>query len=742
MDSHKTYVVVGMSCAACARAVERAVSRLPFVSTAAVNLATEKLFVSYDGERGGEGEIKSAVVAAGFELRDYKEQDAAAAPSERAKEYKSAKTRFFVLLGFSLVLMYVAMGEMMGLPIPSAISHAESFVVNSVLQLILCIIVMAIGYKFYTGGFKALFRLHPNMDSLVAVATTVGFIYSVYGMIRGIRTGVHEMLYFDSPAMIITLIMLGRLLETRQKGKTSDAIDRLYALAAPTALVEKDGGLTELPVEMVQSGDVCLVKPGYKIPVDGVIIEGETTIDESMLTGESIPVDKSVGAKVTGATLNGGGAIRIEATTVGENSTLSGIIKIVEQASGSKAPIQKLADVIAGYFVPAAFGIGLLASVIWLIAGQTVDFALKIFVSVLVISCPCALGLATPTALIVGTGVGARHGILFKDGESLQKCSKVDTVVFDKTGTLTTGRPEVTDILPAPGISETELLTLAASAEYTSGHPLANAVVARAEADGLTLLPSSGLASLAGHGVTANVKGDTIIAGNAALMRQQSVDIKELEPQAARLAREAKTPMYFAKGREIIGIIAVADQIKADSAEAVSQLKAFSVKSAVITGDNRQTAEAIAAEAGVDNVMYEVLPTQKAAEVERLRQNGRTVAMVGDGINDAPALATADVGIAVGSGTDIAVSASDVVLIGSSLSAVPKAVRLSRAVMRNIKQNLFWAFCYNSIMIPVAAGVLFAFGGPLVSPIISAACMSLSSVCVVTNALRLNFIKL
>lgn len=742
MDTHKTFVVVGMSCAACSRAVERAVSRLPFVSAAAVNLATEKMFVSYDDSRGTEQQIRDAVTAAGFELKDFKEQAPGKAPTDRMAEYRKARRRFFLLLVFSLSLIYIAMGEMMGLPIPAAISHMNNYALNCYIQLLLCVIVMVIGRQFYIGGFKAILRGAPNMDSLVAVATGTAFIYSVYGMIAAFRSGEHTMLYYDSPAMIITLIMLGRLLETRQKGRTGDAIDRLYALAAPTALVEKNGSTVELPVEMVQSGDICLVKPGYKIPVDGEILEGETTVDESMLTGESMPVEKKAGDRVTGATVNGSGALRVRATAVGADSTLAGIIRIVEEASGSKAPIQKLADVIAGYFVPAAFGIALLAAVIWLIAGESFDFALKIFVSVLVVSCPCSLGLATPTAIIVGTGVGARKGILFKNGETLQKCSGIDTVVFDKTGTLTVGRPEVTDIVPADGVTEDRLLQLAASAEYTSGHPLAEAIVTYAEDKGVALLPSSGLATVGGRGVTALVDGETIVAGNAAFMREQSVELGSLEAAASRLAAKAKTPMYFAAGRRPLGVIAVADRIKPDSAEAVSRLRALGVKTAIITGDNRQTAEAIAAEAGTDSVLYEVLPAGKAEEIAAMRQNGRSVAMVGDGINDAPALATADVGIAVGSGTDIAVSASDVVLIGSSLSAVPKAIRLSRAVLRNIKQNLLWAFCYNTLAIPIAAGLLYAFGGPLLSPVISAACMSLSSVTVVTNALRLNFIDL
>lgn len=743
MENHKTFVVEGMTCAACAHAVEKSLTRLPFVNTAAVNLATEKLFISYDGARGTEQQIKSAVSAAGFELRDFKPQTASAGqPPAHTREYGAAKRSFIVLLVLSLLLVYVAMGEMMGLPVPNTISHSGGFAVNSLIQLLLCASIMVTGRSIYIGGFKSLFALRPNMDSLVAVATTAAFLYSIYAMIVGIKTGVHEMLYFDSPAMILTLITLGRMLEARQKGRTGDAIARLYSLAAPTALILKNGEFVELPAEMLQKGDICLVKPGYKIPADGVITEGSTSVDESMLTGESMPAEKAVGDRVTGATINGSGAIRLEVTAVGEDTALAAIIRIVEQASGSKAPIQKAADTAAGYFVPVAFAIAVLASAIWLITGSGFAFALKIFVSVLVISCPCALGLATPTAIIVGAGVGARHGILFKDGEALQKCRSVDTVVFDKTGTLTAGRPQVTDIVPFLGLSENELLAKAAAAEATSGHPLADAVVRLAAERGIAFEPGSGLAAFGGFGITVSVAGQTVIVGNAALMKQQSVDTSAADPVAARLAAAAKTPIYFAIGRRLAGIIAVADTIRPSAAAAVAGIKRMGLKTVMITGDNRHTAEAIAAEAGVDSVMYEVLPDQKAAEVSRLRQNGHTVAMVGDGINDAPALATADVGIAIGSGTDIAVSAADVVLIGASLTAVPKAVALSRAVMRDIKQNLFWAFCYNAFAIPIAAGVLYRPFDFLLNPVIAAACMSLSSICVVSNALRLKFVKL
>lgn len=742
MDKHKTFSIEGMSCAACAHAVEHAVGRLPFVSAAAVNLATERLFVSFDAARGSEGDIKAAVSAAGFTLHDFKPQDRTEAPKKRAAEYRGARRRFFALLTLSLLLIYTAMGEMIGLPVPAAISFGSAYYINSLIQLVLCAAIMGVGYEYYVGGMSALFRLHPNMDSLVAVATGAAFIYSVYGMIRAFSGGEKVMLYFDSPAMILTLITLGRMLEVRQKGKTGEAIERLYSLAPPTALVIKDGEPVELPLEMVAEGDICLVQPGRSIPADGVITEGETSVDESMLTGESMPADKKPGDRVTGATLNGGGAIRVKITAAGERSTLSEIIRIVEQASGSKAPIQKLADKAAGIFVPAALAVALAAAAIWMIAGQSFDFAIRIFVSVLVISCPCALGLATPTAIIVGTGAGAKRGILFKDGETLQKCRSIDTVVLDKTGTITAGTPQVTDVIPAEGVTGTELLALAAAAEGASGHPLAQAVVREAKARGISAPPAPALTALGGYGITAEVGGETVTAGNAALMEKRGIDISSLAPAAAAQAAQAKTAMFFAKGRTLSGVIAVADTIKPDSAAAIRALKKLGIKTVMITGDNRHTAEAIALQSGVDSVMYEILPARKAQEVARLRHNGHATAMVGDGINDAPALATADVGIAVGSGTDIAVSAADVVLTGSSLAGVPRAVILSRAVIRNIKQNLFWAFGYNTVAIPIAAGALYALGGPLLSPIIAAACMSLSSICVVSNALRLKFINL
>ncbi len=737
MVKNETYSIGGMSCAACSRAVERAVGRLEFVRSAGVNLATEKLSVTFDDRLGSEDDIRAAVEHAGFTMFS------AAAPRqnltrEKSEEYRRALRRLWVLIAFSLPLIYVAMGPMLALPYPNALLPAVNRVLNGAVQLVLCVPVLVICRDLLKDGFTALVKLRPNMDSLVTLGAAAAFLYSVGALLFGGS----QSLYFDSPAMILTLISVGKTLEMRQKSRTGEAIARLYSLAPPTALVlQSDGSFAETALELVERGDVCLVKPGARVPVDGEITEGSSAVDESMLTGESVPVEKTVGEHVTGATINITGALRVRATSVGEDSTLSGIIRIVESSAGSKAPIQHLADTVAGWFVPAVLAVALTAMVIWLLCGATFAFALNIFVCVLVISCPCALGLATPTSIMVGTGRGAAMGILFKDGEALQKARDIDTVALDKTGTITCGVPRVTDVFPVDGLSDTALLLSAASAERFTEHPLGAAVVREALARGLKLQECTDFTAVSG-GMTARVGGRLISGGNLPMMQQSNIDTAAMDAQAKLSAAAGNTPLYFAADDRLLGLICVADAVKNDSAHAVGTLRDMGVRTVMLTGDNILTAAAVAKQVGVDSVEAGILPSDKAAAVQKLRRDGRTVAMVGDGINDAPALASADIGIAIGSGSDIAVCSADIVLMGSSLDAVPAAIRLSRAVIRNIRQNLFWAFCYNCVSIPVAAGVLYALGGTLLSPAIAAAAMSLSSVCVVTNALRLNYINL
>lgn len=746
--THTTLTVKGMTCAACSASVERVVSKLDFVQSAAVNLATEKMSVTFDETAGSIDDIAAVIERAGFSIVQPSE-----APSdsqrfaEQEQSLKQQRNTLIVALVFTIPLFYIAMAPMIGfvrLPYPAFLDHTAHPVTNALVQLALTIPVLVCGRNFYINGFKALFKLHPNMDSLVAVGTSAAFLYSLASLIRVLAGNHHAVMdmYFESAAMIVTLIMVGKYLEARAKRKTGNAIASLYSLSVPTATVDRDGVVSEVALEDLVIGDIVLVRPGAKVPADGIIVEGTSALDESMLTGESMPVEKGVGDTVTGATVNKNGALRVQVTRLGEDSTLAQIIRLVEEAQGQKAPIAKLADIVSGYFVPISMGIGLLAAVIWLIAGQEFSFALKIFVSVLVIACPCALGLATPTAIMVGTGKGAANGILFKNGEALETAKGVSVVLFDKTGTITEGRPVVTDILPADGFDETALLTLAASAEHMAEHPLGEAIVSAAQQRNLTLHKSGSYTALPGLGIEVAVDGHTVLAGNRALMEQRGIDISALADSSDALAAQARTPMYFSKDGLIAGLIAVADTVKPGSPEAIATLKEWGIKTVMLTGDNKTTAAAIAKQVGIEETVSEVLPQDKAALVARYRADGSIVAMVGDGINDAPALASADVGIAIGSGTDVAIESADVVLMGSSLTGVCKAIKLSRAVIRNIRQNLFWAFCYNSIGIPIAAGLLFAFGGPLLSPVIAAAAMSLSSVSVVANALRLNFLKL
>ena len=631
---------------------------------------------------------------------------------------------------------------MIGMPLPKIINPMVNPLNFALFQIILTVPVMAIGYKFYLIGFKNIIKLSPNMDSLIAVGTSAAFIYSLFGMYKIITGDISYAmhLYFEAAVTILTLITLGKYLEAVSKGKTSEAIKKLMGLAPKTATVIRDNKEIIVSVDEVVVGDIVLVKPGKKLPVDGEVIEGSTAIDESMLTGESIPVEKNVGSNVIGASINKTGFIKYKATKVGKDTALAQIIRLVEDAQGSKAPIAKMADVISSYFVPIVIGLAILSAIVWLIAGETPIFALTIFISVLVIACPCALGLATPTAIMVGTGKGAENGVLIKGGEALEITHKIDTIVFDKTGTITEGKPVVTDIL-TKNKEKDVLLSLAASAEKGSEHPLGEAIVRAALEKKLELKTLNNFNAIPGHGIEVTIDKDNILLGNLKLMKEKNIDVEEFKLDSDKLANEGKTPMYIAINNKLEGIIAVADVVKPSSFEAIKELHNMGIKVAMITGDNKKTAEAIAKQVGIDIVLSEVLPEDKANEVKKLQGQNNKVAMVGDGINDAPALAQADIGIAIGSGTDVAIESADIVLMRSDLMDVIVAIKLSKATIRNIKQNLFWAFGYNVLGIPVAMGVLHIFGGPLLNPMIAAAAMSLSSVSVLANALRLKKFK-
>lgn len=734
-----TYRVEGMTCAVCAGRVEKVTKKIEGVQDSVVNLTTEKMSITVDDDIVTYGDIKRAVEKAGYKL--VREEEKENTEKKLSDKDKLLRRLIFSCI-FTIPLLIVTMGHMVGMPLPKIIDPMVNPMNFAVFQIILTVPVMAIGYKFYLIGFKNLIKLSPNMDSLIAVGTSAAFLYSVFGMYK-IATGdtsyaMH--LYFEAAVTILTLITLGKYLEAISKGKTSEAIKKLMGLAPKTATIIREGNEIVIPIDEVVVGDIILVKPGEKLPVDGEVIEGSTAIDESMLTGESIPVEKIVGSNVIGASINKTGFIKYKATKVGGDTALSQIIKLVEDAQGSKAPIAKMADVISAYFVPIVIGLAIFSAIAWLIAGETPVFALTIFISVLVIACPCALGLATPTAIMVGTGKGAENGVLIKGGEALEITHKINTIVFDKTGTITEGKPVVTDIV-SRGKENNILLALAASAEKGSEHPLGEAIVRAAIEKNIELKSLENFNAIPGHGIEVVIENESILLGNLKLMKERSIDIGELRVEADRLANEGKTPMFIAINNSLEGIIAVADTVKPSSINAIKELHNMGIKVAMITGDNKKTAEAIAKQVGIDIVLSEVLPEDKANEVKKLQVKDDKVAMVGDGINDAPALAQADIGIAIGSGTDVAIESADIVLMRSDLMDVIVAIKLSKATIRNIKQNLFWAFGYNVLGIPVAMGVLHIFGGPLLNPMIAAAAMSLSSVSVLANALRLKKFK-
>ncbi len=752
----------GMTCAACAMRVEKALKSLDGVTEAAVNFATEKAVVRYDAGKIRLSAIKEAIENAGYKALEQTNSGADEDSVRKQKEIRTMWIKFIVSAVFSLPLLYIAMAPMITfahLPFPAALQPMEHPLAYALTELLLTLPVIASGYKFYTVGFKSLIKLSPNMDTLVAIGTSSAFLYSAYNtwlIARGNHHAVDH-LYYETSGVIITLILLGKTFEAVSKGRTGEAIKKLMGLQPKTAIIIVDDAEREIPIDEVEIGDIVVVKPGAKIPVDGTVTGGRSAVDEAMLTGESMPVDKKEGDPVYAASINTTGVIQFRAEKVGSDTALAQIIKLVEDAQGTKAPIAKLADIVSGYFVPIVVAIALASGAAWYFAtGGDIAFALKIFISVLVIACPCALGLATPTAIMVGTGKGAENGILIKGGEALETAHKIDTVILDKTGTITEGKPSVTDIITLGDMDEQSLLRLAASAERGSEHPLGQAIVRGAEERGLELATAERFESLTGRGIEAVIDGQMVLAGNNKLMEERGVSLEGASELSDRLAMEGKTPMFIAAGGKLCGVVAVADVVKQSSRAAIKRLREMGVEVAMITGDNKKTAEAIARQVGIGRTLAEVLPKDKANEVkklqnagrERVSQNvppadakGKCVAMVGDGINDAPALAQADVGIAIGSGTDVAMESADIVLMRSDLMDVPTAIELSKRTIRNIKQNLFWAFGYNVVGIPIAAGLLHVFGGPLLNPMIAAAAMSLSSVSVVLNALRLKRFK-
>lgn len=732
------FAVTGMTCAACSAHVEKAVSRLSGVQSAPVNLMLGSMTVTYDEKAVTEGDIIAAVKAAGYGASPASQTDQGQLRRDQDAALRRRKKHLIWSVVFLVPLFYLSMGHMMGLPLPQVL-HTHPLLL-ACLQLALVIPILILNRNYFTVGFSRLVKLSPNMDSLVAVGAAAGLVYSLIEMgllAAGQVSGMPD-LYFESAGMILTLVTVGKYLEERSRGKTTGAISALLALAPESAVVRRQGQELTIPTEEIVAGDTVIVRQGGRIPVDGVITDGHAAVDESAITGESLPVEKVPGDAVTSATVTSSGYLELRATRVGGDTTLSQIIRLMEEAVSSKAPISRLADRISGIFVPAVMAISLTAALLWaFVGGMDVRFCLSIAIAVLVISCPCALGLATPVAIMVGTGQAAQQGILIKSAESLELLHKVQTVVLDKTGTVTMGQPRVTDILCAPGVTEEELLCVAASAEKPSEHPLAHAIVEESQARHIPLCPVSGFRSVPGGGIQATLSGEAVLAGNAGYLAQNGVSLAAMEADAHRLAEDGKTPLFFAESGRLLGCVAVADVVKPDSAKAIAALRRMGRRVVLLTGDNQRTANAIARQIGVDQVIAQVLPQDKAKCVAQLQQQGQRVAMVGDGVNDAPALAQADVGLAIGAGTDIAIESADVVLMKSSLLDIPAAMDLSRAVLRNIKQNLFWAFFYNSIGIPVAAGVLYPALHLTLNPMLAAAAMSLSSVCVVSNALRL-----
>ncbi len=748
----ETYLIEGMHCAACSASVERVTRKLPGVQRSDVNLTLNRMEIEYDEAKCSPDMIVAKIQKAGFgarpmeaKARDLK-KEAEAREKEEEKAFRRERNGIIAAIVLAAALMYISMGGMFGAPLPGILdmhTHAVNF---GLAQLLLSIVIMYIGRRFYVSGFKSLAHLAPNMDSLVAIGSTASFIYSVVTLfLLTDRPGlVHDGLYFESAAVVVTLVSLGKHMESGSKHKTTGAIRRLMELTPDTAvLVGENGSLTEVPTEILRAGDTVLVKPGERVPLDGEVVSGEGGVDESMLTGESLPVDKAPGSEVTGGSISVNGSLTVKITRTGADTTLSKIIKIVEDAQGKKAPISKTADKVAGVFVPVVMGISVLAAAVWLIAGQSVPFVLKVFTSVLVIACPCAMGLATPTAIVVGTGLGASNGILIKSGEALETLHGVDTAVLDKTGTVTSGKPAATDVIAA-GAERGELLSTAALIEAASAHPLAEAVIRAAGEEGLcSALKVESFENLSGRGVKAALSdGSEVLLGSKRLMDEGGVDLSALGTRPDELAGEGKTLIFAAENGRLMGLLAVADTVRETSRAAIERLHDMGLRVVLLTGDNRRAAEHIGSLVGADEVIAEVLPGDKSGVVERLQKEGRKVLMVGDGINDAPALTQADVGCAIGGGSDIAIESADVVLMKDDLGDVPKAVRLSRLTIANIKENLFWAFCYNTIGIPVAAGVLYPFFEILLSPMLGALAMSLSSVCVVTNALRLRGKKL
>ena len=747
MSEKKEYKLSGMTCAACAMTVEMAVKDLETVEDVSVNLATERLSLlpkeGFDSQQ-----VLDAVAEAGYQAEEkWKDRpsDVSEEAAMKAQELQKKKQQLLILLLTALPLLYISMGSMVGLPLPSFLDHMKHPLVFVLSQLFLTLPAVWIGRGFYQRGFRNLIKRHPNMDSLIAVGTSAAFLYSLYSVSQvflGHHAFVHQ-LYFESVAVIIALVLLGKYLESSAKGRTSQAIQSLLELVPNQATVIRYGEVVTIDTEDIRVGAIIRIKPGERMPVDGLVTEGQTFVDESMMTGESIPIEKKVGDTITSATINQNGSIDYQATRVGSDTTLAQIVKLVEEAQGSKAPIAALADKISLYFVPIVLSLATLSALGWyFLAGESLRFSLSIFIAVLVIACPCALGLATPTAIMVGTGKGAENGILIKSGQALEAAYQLDTIVLDKTGTITVGKPSLTDLLPLSDLSRSDLLRLIASAEQHSEHPLAQAILAAAEEEGLDLLPVSHFEAIIGRGLAAQVEGKHLLVGNESLMKEKNIDSSAFEAQLLELSQEGKTAMFVAIDGQLAGVLAVADEMKSSSLSAVQELQAMGLEVIMLTGDREETATAIAQKAGIQRVIAGVLPDGKAAAIKNLQEAGKKLAMVGDGINDAPALVQADVGIAIGSGADVAIESADVVLMHSDLQDVVKAIKLSQATIRNIKENLFWAFAYNTLGIPIAMGLLHLFGGPLLNPMLAGLAMSLSSVSVVANALRLGRFKM